>query len=393
LRAITVQQRRRLLVQRHHLHGDASGPEEVAKSLLALHATDPATIYLSVLARSSTSTLSDVAAAMYERRTLVRWMAMRRTLFVFPTEDVPEVQAAVSTPLAATLHRQILGRIARNGTDPAIDSEPGAWLKEVESAVEDALLNGGPATGAQLASSVPALRTSIHPGSPSQVEQNLTSPLLTAMSAAGLIVRGTATGHWTSRHHLWEPVGRWWPDGLPLRETGESQAALAHRWLERFGPATFDDLQWWTGWNKTTTRTAISTLPIEEIDLHGQAGIALLDDSFDGTDGPPTAALLPALDPTPMGWKRRAWFVSVEPAQIFDTSGNIGPTVWWNGEAIGSWAVSRSGEVRTIIAADRGPEARTAVDIAAEQLQTRLEGTVPTPSIRTHLEVSLGRTL
>jgi hypothetical protein len=44
-----------------------------------LHATDPASVYLSVLARSAESTLSDVADAMYARRSLVRWMAMRRT--------------------------------------------------------------------------------------------------------------------------------------------------------------------------------------------------------------------------------------------------------------------------------------------------------------------------
>jgi hypothetical protein len=354
--------------------------------MLALHATDPATIYLSVLARSTSSTLSDIAAAMYERRTLVRWMAMRRTLFVFPTEDIPEIQAAVSAPLAGTLRRQILSRIARNGTEPRIESEPAPWLAEVEAAVENALMDGGAATGARLAASVPALRTTIHAGSPSQVEQNLTSPLLTAMSAAGLIVRGSAPGPWTSRHHLWEPVAQWWPDGVPQLESGQSQTALAHRWLKRFGPATFDDLEWWTGWNKTTTRTAISTLPTEEIDLHGETGIALLDDTLDGADDPPVATLLPALDPTPMGWKHRAWFLSVEPNQIFDRSGNIGPTVWWNGEVIGSWGVGRSGEVRTIVVADRGRDAELAIGIAAQTLQARLGGTIVTPSIRTDLE-------
>lgn len=386
MRAITVEQRRRLLVQRHHLAGDASDPEEVTRSLLALHATDPASVYLSVLARSSTTTLADIAAAMYERKSLVRWMAMRRTLFVFPTEDVPEIQAAVSAPLAATLHRQILSRIARNGTDPAIDGEPGAWLEEVESAVENALTDGGPATGAQLAASVPALRTAIHAGSPSRVEQNLTSPLLTAMSAAGRIVRATATGPWTSRHHLWEPTARWWPDGLPHRETGASQTALAHRWLKAFGPATFDDLQWWTGWSKTTTRAAIQTLPIEEIDLHGEPGLALLSDALEAPDDPPAAALLPALDPTAMGWKHRAWFLSVEPAQIFDTSGNIGPTVWWDGEIIGAWTASGTGEVRTILTVDRGHEAESAIESAAQRLQGRLEGAIVTPSFRTPIE-------
>jgi hypothetical protein len=60
MRKITVQQRRRALVQRHHLAGDAAGPDAVTQALLALHVTDPASVYLSVLARSDTATLADV---------------------------------------------------------------------------------------------------------------------------------------------------------------------------------------------------------------------------------------------------------------------------------------------------------------------------------------------
>jgi hypothetical protein len=72
VRTITVQERRRAMVHRHHLAGDADGPEAVTRALIALHASDPASVYLSVLARSRTSTLGDVANAMYERRSLVR---------------------------------------------------------------------------------------------------------------------------------------------------------------------------------------------------------------------------------------------------------------------------------------------------------------------------------
>lgn len=97
MRTISTGLRRRDMVRRHHLAGDAADPEAVTHALFALHATDPASVYLSVLARSAASTLADVSAAMYERRDLVRWMAMRRTLFVFARADVPVVQAAVST--------------------------------------------------------------------------------------------------------------------------------------------------------------------------------------------------------------------------------------------------------------------------------------------------------
>lgn len=392
MRTITVQQRRHAMVRRHHLAGGADDPEAVTRALLALHATDPASVYLSVLARSAASTLADVADAMYERRSLVRWMAMRRTLFVFAHEDIPAVQAAVSTPLASMLRRRLISRLQRNGSEPVIDGDVGQWLVGLEDRVERALARRGTATGAQLADDEPALRTRILARAPSDRPQNVTTSLLTLMSADGRIVRGTPTGPWTSRHHRWEPISRWWPQGLPSIDTAQAQRDLAQRWLARFGPATTEDLQWWTGWNKTTTRRALEKLAIEKVDLHGQPEIDLARPVGDLADGPtpdPAATLLPALDPTPMGWKSRDWFLSIDPGHVFDRAGNIGPTLWWNAEIIGSWAITPNDDLRTKVIADRGADAHAAIDQAASQLHARLNGATITPAIRTPLEQAL----
>ncbi len=391
MRTISVEQRRRAAVRRHHLDGTAGTPEAVTRALLALHATDPASVYLSVLARSAGSTLADVSAAMYEQRSLVRWMAMRRTLFVFARADVPMVQAAVSTPLAVMLRRRLVSLLERNGTEPPVQGDVTRWLDGLEARVEQALQVRGTATGAQLSADEPALRTFIPPRAPSDHPQNLTSSLLTVMSAQGRLVRATPTGPWTSRHHRWEPVRQWWPDGLPQLETEQAQRELARLWLTRFGPATAEDLQWWTGWNKTTVHRALGGIAVEDVDLHGEAGIALGPDGDpgDAAAGGPAATLLPALDPTPMGWKRRGWLFGIPPHHVFDNRGNIGPTLWWDGEIIGSWAVGPAGDIRTAILADRGATARAAVRDAATRLQERLAGAVITPAIRTPLERSL----
>jgi hypothetical protein len=212
------------------------------------------------------------------------------------------------------------------------------------------------------------------------------------MSADGRIVRGTPTGPWTSRQHRWEPVSRWWPQGLPSIDPAQAQRDLAGRWLARFGPATTDDLKWWTGWSKTTTRRVLQNLAIEEVDLHGQTGIALasVDDHLpEDAVVEPTATLLPALDPTPMGWKTRDWFLGIDPHHVFDRAGNIGPTLWWDGEIIGAWTTAPTGELQTKVIADRGAEARAAIDRAAAQLHSRLDGTVVTPAVRTPLERAL----
>ncbi len=392
MRTITVQERRRAMIYRHHLAGDADSPETVTRALVALHASDPASVYLSVLARSAASTLADVADAMYERRSLVRWMAMRRTLFVFPREDVPTVQAAVSTPLAAMLRRRLISQLQRNGSEPVIEGDVPLWLDGLEDRVEQTLARRGTATGAQLADDEPALKTLILAKAPSDRPQNVTTRLLTLMSASGRIVRGTPTGAWTSRHHRWEPVSRWWPEGLPPIDTTEAQRNLARCWLARFGPATREDLQWWTGWNKATTHRALEDLALEEVDLHGQAGIVLAGPAGEFADeaaSDPTATLLPALDPTPMGWKTRDWFLGIDPGHVFDRAGNIGPTLWWNGEIIGSWAITPNGDLRTEVIADRGAEAPAAIDRAASHLHARLNGAAVTSAIRTPLEQAL----
>lgn len=141
----------------------------------------------------------------------------------------------------------------------------------------------------------------------------------------------------------WEPAGQWWPDGLPELAAEDSQRELARRWLTRFGPATADDLQWWTGWTQATVRRTLRELPVFGIPQH----------------------------------------------HVFDNRGNIGPTLWWDGEIIGSWTVTSAGKVRTASLADRGSAARSAVQDAAARLEARLQGTAVTPAIRTPLERQL----
>ena len=41
--------------------------------------------------------------------------------------------------------------------------------------------------------------------------------------------------------------------------------------------------------------------------------------------GAGSVALLPALDPTPMGYVERDWFLGPHAPALFDRSGNIGP--------------------------------------------------------------------
>ncbi|NEW54047.1 winged helix DNA-binding domain-containing protein, partial [Nocardia cyriacigeorgica] len=69
-------------------------------SMVVLHATDPATVFLSVAARGDAITPADIERALYEDRSLLRMLAMRRTMFVAPVELVPVLQASCADALA-----------------------------------------------------------------------------------------------------------------------------------------------------------------------------------------------------------------------------------------------------------------------------------------------------
>jgi hypothetical protein len=167
-----------------------------------------------------------------------------------------------------------------------------------------------------------------------------------------------------------------------------ARTELARRWLRTFGPAPLADLRWWTGWTAGQTNKALAPLSPVEVDLDGATGLALPDDLEQEPEAEPSAALLPALDPTPMGWIERDWFLGQHGPVLFDRTGNIGPTVWWDGRIVGGWA-HRAGEVVFRLLEDVGADAASAVAAEAERLAGHLTGVTVIPKFRTPLEREL----
>ena len=152
------------------------------------------------------------------------------------------------------------------------------------------------------------------------------------------------------------------------------------------------DLQWWTGLTGGQVRQALAQLELAEVDLHGAPGVMLAAD-LPGLDAPapqPWAALLPALDPTAMGWRERDWYVGEHAAALFDRSGNIGPTAWWDGRIVGGWAQRENGEIAVRLLEDIGAEAAAALTAEAGRLGEWIgPGARLKPRFRTPLEREL----
>jgi hypothetical protein len=118
-------------------------------------------------------------------------------------------------------------------------------------------------------------------------------------------------------------------------------------------------------------------------------GFALPDDLEASPSAEPSAALLPGLDPTTMGWKEREWYLSREADRLFDRNGNAGPTIWWDGRVVGGWAQRDDATVAYHLLDDIGAEAAQAVITAAHDLEMWLDGTRVRPRFRTPLEREL----
>lgn len=383
MRRITTAERRSRLGIRHRLAVPAPTIEQAVRDLVVLHATEPATVYLSARARVAGFDPGDLERLLYDDRTLIRVLAMRRTLFVAPVDVLPVILAAASWPLAEREHRRSARLIERFG----IADDGDRWLRHTKAATVAALAARGEATASELAADVPELRRKMHIGAGTKWEgtQSVGSLVFPILSAEGAIARGRPRGTWLSSQHRWVPTEVWLGHGIDRRPTAEAQAELARWWLARFGPATVRDLKWWTGWTLTESRKALAAIGAVDVELDDGPGVVLPDDLDPDPVPDPWVALLPALDPTIMGWKDRDWYVA-EPARIvYDSAGNAGPTVWCDGRVAGAWAIRDDGEVVHRLFEDIGADATAALDTQAAALSAWLADR-PRPGFRSALE-------
>ena len=173
--------------------------------------------------------------------------------------------------------------------------------------------------------------------------------------------------------------------GIPGSTVEEARAELVRRWLRTFGPATRDDVRWWTGWTVGATRQALDAIGAVEVALEAaRRGTRCRTTSSRSSRRRRGSALLPALDATTMGWTGRDWYLGPHRPRLFDTNGNGGPTIWVDGRIVGGWAQLRSGEVVPMLLEDVGAETTRRIEAEAARLEAwigpaRVTGSFPTP--------------
>lgn len=384
--ALSLPRALRLRARQAHLDRSGTDAFGVTSALAALHATDPATLHLSVWARLPLAPVAEVVAAtrrtVEEHRRVVRVLAMRRTLHGVPASLVPA---------ALALARARLDGPQRKRLDPLLVAAKLATPRTVDRAFQQVCdevlgaLDGVDLDTDALGERVPALRLRVLMGEGKSyaTEMPLSRFVLEAMGNLGLVIRAREVGGWRVGRCTWARLDQWLP-GLPSRTTAQAYADLLRAWLAAFGPGAPEDAAWWTGLPRRDIERARQDLGDEltEVTVEGAAGPLwmLSSASLDGLDTPLPPAFLPGLDPSIMACKDRSLFLDARwLPQLFDRNGNAGPTIWLDGRVAGGWACNREGQVTFRLLETTDKKTRKQVEDEARRLQEALAGEIVQP--------------
>ena len=208
--------------------------------MVGLHATSPSTVYLSTWARVPGFVPVDMDRALYDDRSLVRQLAMRRTMFVMPTPTLRDAVGAVGPRVAASERTNMLRDLRRSNDFP----DPDGWIDAARDAVARLVCDGIPRSTTQLRVALPELdgRVTVGAGKSWGGTMSMAPRLLNMMSAAGDIVRGTNDGPWHRSKPLWVGMEQWLGRPLDPPDVATGHVRMIDRWLRAFGPVSYTHL-------------------------------------------------------------------------------------------------------------------------------------------------------
>ena len=332
-----------------------------------------------------------MSTALYDDRSLVRHHAMRRTLWVLTPDDARVVHAACTAALAPVEWQRLERLVVESG----VADDGAAWVREARAETMAALRRLGQATARQLGAEAPALRAKLHlaVGKPYAGTQGAHTRVLLNLGFEGEVVRGAPTGSWITSEYTWSPMEAWLPGGIAGLDAREAAAALAARYLARFGPVTHRRpalVGRLDGRRRPRARSADAGAVAVTLD-DGPAWVHP-DDEAPVHEPEPWVAFLPALDPTPWAGRSGAspWASSARSAARCSTAtATAGPTVWVDGRVVGGWAQRPNGAVVHRLLANVPAGRRRQLDRAASRLASLLDGVRVRPRFPTPLQKEL----
>jgi hypothetical protein len=317
---------------RHHLTGKSTATlVSVCADVGGIQAQVMSAAELSLWTRRRATTRSDVKAALWETRALVKTTSMRRTLHLLPSRDFQMYVAAMRDwSLGQTTN--LLSRI-------------GASAKHVDTmiaTVMDALADG-PKTQQEL---LARAKTTASKGM--RVWLKYTWSAMRPAIVEGLMVYGPSRGAAAT----FVRVDQWLPPQRKM-DAGDAQLALARRFMRAFGPATYRDFSKWSGLPTSVTKRLFGTLgdSLAAVRVDGESSFVLKDDVAELSSAAldRSAKLLPSFDTFLLAHQTKDHLVERRfYKRVYRNQGWLSPVVIVGGRIVGVWFLEERARAFTV---------------------------------------------
>ncbi|MGH9841571.1 MAG: winged helix DNA-binding domain-containing protein [Blastocatellia bacterium] len=313
---------------RHHLNdAKPAALTNVCRDICGFQAQINSAAHLSGWARQPGLTPTQIHAALYTQRTLVRTSCMRQTLHLIPTADFAlYIQALKQSRVTALLRVAAKFGVTRAHVDAMNDH----FL--------DALSDGPLPRQELLARLKPRVGKQVR----AWMDVVWGIQVFRLALVEGLICYGPEPDTFVR-------VDQWLPAPRAI-EPAAALAELLRRYVRAYGPVTLQDFAKWTGNPMPEVRVAWAAVQDElvEVTVAGKRGWLLCADVKTAQNSSlkePHLRLLPSFDPWVLGHADKNPLVDARHyKRIFRSAAWVSPVILVNGRAAGVWSHKRQGK-------------------------------------------------
>lgn len=282
--------------------------------------------FLSLVARRPSILLGDLDEALINDRTLIRASAFRGSLFLLNTQDFPIY--------FRTFHHCLFQRGLQKLQDAKITK---AHLFHFIDLLEDA--------DPSLPLPVPNIIDIIFPGRRERPTLEVCHRIIQKLCDMGVLVRASAKG-WKGNDFTFALLKKWMPEISIKPDNPETaRTETVRRYLRAYGPASIEDIAWWTGLPIIQCQRSIAHLRREAVRFHVETyrddmiGLKETVDNLRRRNPiEEEIQLLPPWDPYTLGWRCRKRLADKDILPfIYDAHGNATSVIVDSGRVIGVW--------------------------------------------------------
>lgn len=282
--------------------------------------------FLSLYARRPSLLMDDLDEAVCNDRTLIRASAFRGSLFLLNAQDYPIY--------FRTFHNLLFQRGLQKLASEKITKNHLLYFA-------DAINEANP----QMTLSGDQIINIIFPNKMKRPSNDICNRILQKLCDMAILVRASAKG-WKGNDFSYALIKNWLPEiSLKPDNPETARTDTIRRYLNAYGPASLEDISWWTGLPITQCQRSIAHLKREVIRFNIETyrnDMIALKDTVDNIKKRNTLEeeiqLLPPWDPYTLAWycRRRIADKDLLPF-IYDLHGNAASVIIDSGKVIGIW--------------------------------------------------------